>query len=1033
MKKNLILLGSLPIVLLSGTLLMNNVSSEGTYQKRTASHLVETQSSNEYFELMQMIYGDYTQEDYQRAVEDAKAIPVDRDAITWHSHGPDNVGGRTRAILIDKDDFTHIYAGSVSGGLFESTDRANYWKPVEEFSENLAVSSMCQTADGTIYVATGHAAEGVFGGENSGANGNGLYVMNSDGTFSQISGTGSYSFINEIVADTLNNKVWIACGSGLIQYDPVGGTLTQTINGGSGVGSQCTALDISPDGQVIVAAMTSSRTHVSTDGGATFTEVSNNGVGQGYGRIEYAISHEKADNGNYYVYASCAGAFLSGIYMSEDNGINWSQIAPANNQQPGSFSPFSTGGGSGQGTYNNIITVQKGNPKKCFLGGIDCYSWATNGNWTQLSQWFLPPQSSQYVHADNHEFQWDKYGRLYIGNDGGIQISDDGGQSFFPANRGYNVTQFYNIGASAHGDVIGGAQDNGTQANYHTNSTWHEFVEVGGGDGFSADISFINRNVLFSSIYYSGVFRSADRGENSSLFVPDEFSPTGDLGCTPGATSGGCGSFYTKSKLWENPNDLNSTDSISFIPAEAYSAGETVIVPSMTSQVNIEYVTPTDLTYQDTLDFDPGLTTQDTIVTSEAPSNDYNLTIFDYTIVFGAHPLSAGDSIYFTDLDTTIVVLSTTEIDHYYGTNPGEPGEVVDMGNEPQIYGVPWDTLMVQDPYQSWFAIGIGGSDGIWMTRNALRFASNSSEWFKVADGTGSVSTLEFSQDGNHLFIGTFSGNLYRLSGFGNVYSPLKEDDPQTGELADTLIDITAGGTVITSLTNLGSFGAAVTGIAVESDPNHVAITLGGFGSGRVRDTDDALGASPTWNTYSGLGTLPCFSIVMVDANTWVVGTEMGTYCTTDGGSSWTNVSGGIGNTPVFDMKINWRTYNEGCLRPNEIYAGTHGRGIWSSDDYLNMPSQQDNLNPEKFISEIKVYPNPVNDYGNVSFNLEQTENVSVQIFNLSGQMVQEINRTNMSAGANTMQFDANDLPKGAYIIRLTAGDMIETSKFIKH
>ena len=132
-------------------------------------------------------------------------------------------------------------------------------------------------------------------------------------------------------------------------------------------------------------------------------------------------------------------------------------------------------------------------------------------------------------------------------------------------------------------------------------------------------------------------------------------------------------------------------------------------------------------------------------------------------------------------------------------------------------------------------------------------------------------------------------------------------------------------------------------------------------------------------------------------------------------------------------MKINWRTYNEGCLRPNEIYAGTHGRGIWSSDDFLNMPSQQDNLSTEKFISDIKVYPNPVNDYGNISFNLTETENVSVQIFNLSGQMVTEINRDNVAAGANTMQFDANDLPKGAYIIRLTAGDMIETSKFIKH
>ena len=1051
MKKNLILLGTLPIALLAGTLVLNSSdNSEGSYSPRANSNVAETNSAQGMLEYYDLLRGEYTREDYLRVVEEAKLVPENRSTISWDAHGPDNVGGRTRAILIDNADYTHIYAGSVSGGLYESKDRANFWTPVEEFNDNLAISSMCQTMDGTIYVATGHQQEQSSGSQNAydtGANGNGVYKMNSDGTFTQVTGTASYQWINEIVADTVTNEVWMATNNGLKLYNPGTDDITN-INSGmtTGDATTCSALSIAPDGMVIVAAMANSKTHVSVDGGATFINVTDAGnsaspIPLGFGRVEYGMSHEKADNGNYYIYASAASQYLTGIFMSQNNGIDWTQIAPANNQQPGSFSPFSTGGGSGQGTYNNIITAVKGNPKKLILGGIDCYSWATTGNWTQLSQWFLPPQSSQYVHADNHEMKWDKFGRLYIGNDGGVQISDNGGQSFFPANRGYNVTQFFAIGASAHGDVIGGAQDNGTQANYHDNSTWHEFDEVGGGDGFSSEISFINRNLLFSSIYYSAIFRSADRGANSTLFVPSEFQAStanNNLGCTPGSTGGdGCGQFFTNMKLWENPFDMNSTDSISYIPSQGYLAGETVPVPSQTSQIEISYVTPVDLTYDDTLTFNAGLTEDDSLITSAVPSNDYNLAVFPYTIVFGAHPLAAGDSVYFTTLDTTVEVLSVTTIDHYYGTNANEPGEVVDMGNEPEIYGVSWDTLHVQDTYQSWMAIGLGAGDGVWLTRNALRLSAPADEWFKVVDGIGSVSSMEFSQDGEHLFIGTWGGSLYRLSGLAGIYSPAKTDDPANGVIADTLIDLNGLGTVQTTLTNLGNFGSPVTGIAVVADPTNVVITLGNYsGTGKVRESIDALGSSSSsfspasGNLPSGL---PCYSVVMVDGSTWVVGTDLGIYMTDDGGSTWENTSGGVGNTPVFDMKINWRTYNEGCLRPGEIYAGTHGRGIWSSADFLNLPTDQDNLTNAKFISNINVYPNPVNDYGTIAFSLEEAANVKVQIFNLSGQVVREISQNNMMTGNNNVKFDANDLPKGAYIIRLTAGDKIETSKFIKH
>ena len=79
------------------------------------------------------------------------------------------------------------------------------------------------------------------------------------------------------------------------------------------------------------------------------------------------------------------------------------------------------------------------------------------------------------------------------------------------------------------------------------------------------------------------------------------------------------------------------------------------------------------------------------------------------------------------------------------------------------------------------------------------------------------------------------------------------------------------------------------------------------------------------------------------------------------------------------------------------------------------------------------IYPNPLVEQGTIAFSLESASNVTVQIFNLSGQLVKEMNETNASPGQNNFTFGAADLSKGTYIVRLTAGDKVETTKFIKH
>ncbi len=84
--------------------------------------------------------------------------------ISWTERGPNNVGGRTRAIIYDLSDagngYKKVFAGSVGGGLWVTTDisaATPTWTRIDDFMGNLAVSTLAQDPSNTqnIYAGTG--------------------------------------------------------------------------------------------------------------------------------------------------------------------------------------------------------------------------------------------------------------------------------------------------------------------------------------------------------------------------------------------------------------------------------------------------------------------------------------------------------------------------------------------------------------------------------------------------------------------------------------------------------------------------------------------------------------------------------------------------------------------------------------------------------------------------------------------------------------------------------------------------------------
>ena len=947
--------------------------SEGKYKQESLTSLQE-KSSDDAMAWLRARYIDVTT---GQPVSSEKLAQIDGQirkmkkskSIVFESMGPDNIGGRTRAIQPDRSNINRLWAGGVSGGLFVSSNKGNTWDRVESYfaaGGNPYISSMTQTPDNTIFVATGS--------NNENWNGNGVWYSTDFGTtWESIPGTSSCT---EIVSSNADNFVWMAAGNGLKKWKSGDASLTSVSVAGANGG--CASLQMSLDGNVIVAAFGANKTYVSTNAGVTFVDKSgtaaNNLVPNGAARIEYAISPIKNSSNRYSIYATRTNSNLMSMHVSHNDGETWSQFVGAS-APPNEFDIYRD-----QGTYNSCISVKPTDPEFIFIGGIDVWKWKQmvnnppQGGFEKISQWFVAPNSPIYAHADNHEMKWDANNRLYIGNDGGIGVSNNFGETWYPSNRGYNVTQFYGIAFDRTGAVMGGAQDNGTLYNDFSLSTPQEFREVNGGDGFECEISFFNPRVMFSTVYYNSISRSGDKGQTFSTFVPT-LPASYDAAGTDGSANH---PFHSEIFLAEN-YDLNSKDSVTLIPTKNYAAGSIIRVPSLSSGDSITFVAPTAYYFDDTLVWDPSLTV--------ANEN------------FGLNAVT---------------------------------GETVSMGSDTVIYNVAWDTVRVQDPYQSWFLVYVNANNGeLWGTRNALRLSVTNTQWVCVArnigGGTFNSVDVEFSKDLNHCYVSSGNG-IWRIDGLGSVYT----SDPN---FVSKVAYVTSGGTTsnptYTTATKITA--TSYEGIAVNPNNGNDIICFAGF-NGVNRRSLNANVTAPTFTALTAITTpgVACYDGIIDRNNPDVIvaGTSSGAFISTNGGASWENSSAGFEGTPVYEVRQSWRSFNEGNDRPGEIYLGTFGRGIWRSTAFLGI-DQNGSTGNVKFDSKLKTYPNPTRDNTTVTFELANAGMVEIQVYSITGRLVKSI-RKSMDEGTNALQIEGDNLANGTYIVKFNSGKQSESVKFIK-
>ena len=90
---------------------------------------------------------------------------------------------------------------------------------------------------------------------------------------------------------------------------------------------------------------------------------------------------------------------------------------------------------------------------------------------------------------------------------------------------------------------------------------------------------------------------------------------------------------------------------------------------------------------------------------------------------------------------------------------------------------------------------------------------------------------------------------------------------------------------------------------------------------------------------------------------------------------------------------------------------------------------------PEKFRLN-QNYPNPFNPFTNISYDLKEDSYVRITIYDLLGNAINNLVKSNQSSGYNSVEWNATNnqgqpVSAGVYLYSIEAGDFRQTKKMI--
>ncbi len=457
------------------------------------------------------------------------STPKEFKALKYRLIGP-AAGGRVARVAGIPGDPTTYYAATASGGVWKTVDGGTTWKPVFDDQPIASTGSIAiaPSDPNIVYVGSGEA--NIRGNV---AAGNGIYKSTDGGKTWTHAWTQEGQIGNMVVhpgdpdiafAAVLGHAFGPNAERGVYRTTDGGRTWRQVLKKDENTGASDIEMDPSNPSILFAGFWQTRRTpwnlesggpggalYLSRDGGDTWKPLTGNGLPDGiWGKVGIAVAPSDGRR----VYALIE-ADKGGLFRSDDGGTNWELVNASHALRQRAW-------------YYSTMAVNPANREEIWFPQVPMLRSIDGG------------KTLQYIkglhHGDNHDAWIDPKNpkRLIVANDGGVDISTNGGETWFAPPL--PISQFYHVSVDTRTpyQVAGAMQDLGTAQGPSASlrgsialSDWHG---VGGGEAGHVVSNASDPDVVYAGEYLGIITRYDHRtGESRNVSAWPE-NPSGHGG-----------------------------------------------------------------------------------------------------------------------------------------------------------------------------------------------------------------------------------------------------------------------------------------------------------------------------------------------------------------------------------------------------------------------------------------------------------------------------------------------------------------------
>ncbi len=1000
---------------------------------------------------------DYKARAYQKANQNVNTARFAED-LNWVERGPNNVPGRTRAIINHLDSPDSWLAGSVAGGIWLTQNAGVSWQHLTPDWPNMSVSCLVQSESNPdiIYAGTGEQ----YAGYNS-VRGDGIFKSTDRGAtwelLSSTSNNNDFRNVNRLVVDPANPQVIVAVTSiGFWEVDETiiskimkstdgGQTWTETYSSNNHIEHIVAAPS---DFNIQYASINEYGAIRSSDAGATWVDISTELVVNG--RTELAVSPNDPNK----VYASSESDIISSgsvLYVSNNGGQNWNLAV----EQNGGNNIDLLGG---QGFYDNTIAVHPFDDNVVYVGGVNLFKNKVSSLGASQITTLLGAEENgteafmDYINFTDADFN---NGSVVIELNEGTNITENdfvavelrfGPGKSQKAHRfrvPAGTTSGFPLGSYIYGDytdvpfeVWDVTNNQQLMVSYRDQENNSEFNlnapdEAGGDNADSREYLFIHATPYNPTTPDPSIAQVGGVSDKMMYFM------------WPVLAEGGTwdGNSLPESTLKINWGAIQAKQKATTVVADAYGnfaptgqpvTNSSAIIHPDHHNILVQVVDEDAETFRLIVTNDGGVYYSNTSVDPGVNDGDWTF---------------AGNG------------YNTTQ---FYGVDKSPVSDIYIGGT--QDNGTYRSQLNEPSGTSAWsLMFGGDGFEVVWNKGDNDRHVLGSVYWNQIRKSTSrgiqwSSATVGLSDVGQNSgpFITKLSNSpkdpdlvfavgvsgVWKSTNFGDTWSLTSIEDPTwfnttflDVEVSQSNSNFVMAGTGMSdnhglflstdkgeSFTKLPTFSTdlgVMSGLHSHPAEDSTFYALFSFyGKSKIFRTED-LGQN--WEDISefrvgesqnGFPDVAAYCLLVREDSTNIiwVGTDVGLVESRDNGQTWAFADNGLERAPISDIK-----YWDG-----EVIIGTHGRGVWTAR--VDGSEQPTSVNEFTVNSTIEAYPNPTTDFVNLRANFaKQPKTLNLKVYSYLGFEIlsKRISKAEYQNGSLNHKIDLSELSSGAYIINL--------------